>query len=180
MDAIGLTDDDREVANLLRKTKKPILLVVNKVDHVRHERQRSMSSTSWGWATRLPSAPRTCWGWATCWQAICEIAARLQTRTRWTRTEHILQLAVVGRPNVGKSLACQSAARQRTHDGHPTLPARPATRLTPLFTVRRHAVQHHRHRGHPPQARRRGRDAGALQRAAVDCRHPTAAMWRCC
>ena len=30
----GLTDDDREVANLLRKTKKPILLVVNKVDHI--------------------------------------------------------------------------------------------------------------------------------------------------
>ena len=30
----GLTDDDREVANLLRKTKKPLLLVVNKVDFV--------------------------------------------------------------------------------------------------------------------------------------------------
>ena len=28
----GLTDDDREVALLLRKTHKPVLLVVNKVD----------------------------------------------------------------------------------------------------------------------------------------------------
>lgn len=30
----GLTDDDREVANLLRKTKKPLLLAVNKIDHI--------------------------------------------------------------------------------------------------------------------------------------------------
>ena len=29
----GLTDDDREVANLLRKTKKPVILVVNKIDY---------------------------------------------------------------------------------------------------------------------------------------------------
>ena len=29
----GLTQDDQEVAELLRKTRKPLLLVVNKVDH---------------------------------------------------------------------------------------------------------------------------------------------------
>ncbi|MDD3773123.1 MAG: 50S ribosome-binding GTPase, partial [Weeksellaceae bacterium] len=29
---VGLTDMDKEVANLLRKTQKPVLLVVNKVD----------------------------------------------------------------------------------------------------------------------------------------------------
>ena len=29
----GLTDDDREVANMLRKTQKPVLLVVNKIDY---------------------------------------------------------------------------------------------------------------------------------------------------
>ena len=29
----GLTPDDREIANMLRKTRKPVLLVVNKVDH---------------------------------------------------------------------------------------------------------------------------------------------------
>ena len=29
----GLTQDDQEVAELLRKTHKPLLLVVNKVDH---------------------------------------------------------------------------------------------------------------------------------------------------
>ena len=30
----GLTEDDKDVANLLRKTKKPVLLVVNKVDYM--------------------------------------------------------------------------------------------------------------------------------------------------
>ena len=29
----GLTDDDRDVANLLRRTGKPVLLVVNKIDY---------------------------------------------------------------------------------------------------------------------------------------------------
>ncbi|NLB89948.1 MAG: GTP-binding protein, partial [Clostridiales bacterium] len=29
----GMTPDDSEVANLLRKTKKPVLLVVNKIDY---------------------------------------------------------------------------------------------------------------------------------------------------
>ena len=30
----GLTDDDREVANMLRKTSKPVILAINKVDHI--------------------------------------------------------------------------------------------------------------------------------------------------
>ena len=30
----GLTEDDRDVANMLRKTSKPVLLVVNKVDYL--------------------------------------------------------------------------------------------------------------------------------------------------
>ena len=29
----GLTDDDRDIAQLLRRTKKPVMLVVNKIDH---------------------------------------------------------------------------------------------------------------------------------------------------
>ena len=30
----GLTDDDRDVANMLRRTGKPVILVVNKVDYL--------------------------------------------------------------------------------------------------------------------------------------------------
>ena len=30
----GLTEDDKDVANILRKTEKPVLLVVNKVDYL--------------------------------------------------------------------------------------------------------------------------------------------------
>jgi len=33
----GLTDADREVANMLRKSKKPIVLAVNKVDNIEQE-----------------------------------------------------------------------------------------------------------------------------------------------
>ena len=33
----GVTDDDRQVANLLRRTKKPVVLAVNKVDSVKRD-----------------------------------------------------------------------------------------------------------------------------------------------
>ena len=33
----GMTDDDKQVANMLRKTKKPVVLAVNKVDSVERD-----------------------------------------------------------------------------------------------------------------------------------------------
>jgi len=83
----GLTDDDREVANLLRKTHKPLLLVVNKVDHI------SLNDNIYEFYEL---------GLGDLLEEICN---RLppQDEEELEDDAHVLQLAVVGRPNVGKS-----------------------------------------------------------------------------
>lgn len=97
----GLTDDDREVANLLRKTKKPILLVINKVDHI------SMNDNIYefyelGLGDPIAISAANMLGLGDLLQAICEKLPPAG-KDEMDETEHILQLAVVGRPNVGKS-----------------------------------------------------------------------------
>lgn len=79
----GLTDDDREVANLLRKTKKPILLVINKVDHI------SMNDNIYefyelGLGDPIAISAANMLGWATCCRPSAK-SSRPQARTRWMR-----------------------------------------------------------------------------------------------
>ena len=49
----GLTDWDEDVAQILRRTKLPVILVANKTDN----NTMPLSSISWGWATRSALAP---------------------------------------------------------------------------------------------------------------------------
>ena len=97
----GLTDDDREVANLLRKTKKPLLLVVNKVDHI------SMNDNIYefyelGIGDPIAISAANMMGLGDLLQAICEQLPP-PDEDEMDEENHVLQLAVVGRPNVGKS-----------------------------------------------------------------------------
>lgn len=97
----GLTDDDREVANLLRKTQKPLLLVVNKVDHI------SMKDNIWefyelGIGNPIGISAANMMGLGDLLEAICAELPPADA-DELDEEEHILQLAVVGRPNVGKS-----------------------------------------------------------------------------
>ena len=69
----GINADDEEVARILRKTDKPVFLVVNKMDDPDTMRPRSGSSTSLGLATRGRS-PR------------CTATARATCSTPWSRT----------------------------------------------------------------------------------------------
>ncbi len=97
----GLTDDDREVANLLRKTNKPVLLVINKVDHI------SMADNVWefyelGIGDPIGISAANMMGLGDLLQAICEQLPP-PSADEMEEEDHVLQLAVVGRPNVGKS-----------------------------------------------------------------------------
>ena len=97
----GLTDDDRDVSNLLRKTHKPLLLVVNKVDHI------SMQDTIYefyelGIGEPIAISAANMMGLGDLLEEICK---RLPPpdEDELEEGDHVLQLAVVGRPNVGKS-----------------------------------------------------------------------------
>ena len=97
----GLTDDDREVSNLLRKTHKPLLLVVNKVDHI------SMNDNIYefyelGLGDPIGISAANMMGLGDLLEAICEQLPP-PDEDEMDEDDHVLQLAVVGRPNVGKS-----------------------------------------------------------------------------
>ena len=111
----GLTDDDREVANLLRKTKKPILLVVNKVDHI------SMNDNIYefyelGLGDPIAISAANMLGLGDLLQAICEKAAPCR-QGRDGRDRTYPPAGGCRPPERWQVVAGESAGRQRTHDG---------------------------------------------------------------
>lgn len=97
----GMTPDDEEVANLLRRTRKPVILVVNKLDHsgltdVLYE----FYALGLGEPIGISSANMLGLG-----DLLDEIVGQLPPKQpdEDEDSSHVIQLAVVGRPNVGKS-----------------------------------------------------------------------------
>ncbi|MBE5787236.1 MAG: ribosome biogenesis GTPase Der [Clostridiales bacterium] len=97
----GLTPDDEEVAIMLRKTHKPVILVVNKLDHsglndVLYE------FYALGLGDPLGISATNMLGLG---DLLDEIVKNLPPQSEVEDEEegHVIQLAVVGRPNVGKS-----------------------------------------------------------------------------
>ena len=109
----GLTDDDREVSNLLRKTQKPLLLVVNKVDHIGMQ-DVMYEFYELGIGDPIAISAANMMGLGDLLEEICK---RLPPpdEDELDEAQHILQLAVVGRPNVGKSsLVNRMLGQERT------------------------------------------------------------------
>ena len=97
----GLTPDDEEVATMLRKTRKPVLLVVNKLDHAGlNDVQYEFYALGLGDPIGISSTNMLGLG-----DLLDEIVKHLPPRQAEDENDgrHVIQLAVVGRPNVGKS-----------------------------------------------------------------------------
>lgn len=97
----GLTDDDRDVANLLRKTRKPVLLVVNKVDYMGlNDAMYEFYELGFGDPYGISSVNML--GFGDLLDAIIACFPKAEEEDAEEETTEI-QLAIVGRPNVGKS-----------------------------------------------------------------------------
>ena len=97
----GLTPDDEEVAVLLRKTRKPVILAVNKLDHGGlNDSLYEFYALGLGEPVGISSTNMLGLG-----DLLDEIVKRLPPAGEGEDDEeaHVIQLAVVGRPNVGKS-----------------------------------------------------------------------------
>ena len=106
----GLTEDDQEVANLLRRTGKPVILVVNKMDYPgMSSRLYEFYELGLGDPIGISGANMLGFG-----DLLDEIFRRLpELPPQEEEEEHILQLAIVGRPNVGKSSLTNKLLGQR-------------------------------------------------------------------
>ena len=97
----GLTPDDEEVANMLRKTHKPVILAVNKLDHAGlNDVIYEFYALGLGDPIGISATNMLGLG-----DLLDEIVKYLPPKTEAEEEEdhHVIQLAVVGRPNVGKS-----------------------------------------------------------------------------
>jgi GTP-binding protein len=101
--ADGITDLDKSVANLLRKSKKPVMLVVNKVDNNdRIVYASEFYGLGFDKLFNISSASGSGTG-----DLLDEIVANLPDPTdndeAAEEAESLPKIAIVGRPNVGKS-----------------------------------------------------------------------------
>ena len=95
----GLVATDVEVAAILRRTQKPLLVAVNKLDHRDHEPYTAEFYTL-GIEPLLPISAEHGRGVGELLDALVE---RLPGAPAAEAPEQAIRVAVVGRPNVGKS-----------------------------------------------------------------------------
>jgi GTP-binding protein len=95
----GTTPDDIDVANLLRKSKKPIVLVVNKMDNP-YRHNDAVSFYDLGIGEPMPISATLGLGIG---EVLDAIVSHLPKQDELPEEEPGLKIAVVGKPNVGKS-----------------------------------------------------------------------------
>ncbi len=109
----GLTNEDMEVADYLRRTHKPLLLVINKIDH-RELEQNLYEYYTLGLGDPIAVSSANMLGLGDLLEAIVKLLPP-PAPDELEEDDHTIQMAVVGRPNVGKSSLCnQLLAQERT------------------------------------------------------------------
>lgn len=97
----GLTEDDRDVANLLRRAGKPVLLVVNKVDYLGlNDSMYEFYELGLGDPVGISSVNML--GFGDLLDQIVSFFPKGYDREK-EEEKPVIQMAIVGRPNVGKS-----------------------------------------------------------------------------
>src|SRR5438552_10512255 len=108
----GLSPIDLVLARLLRKSQKPIVLVINKIDDPKHENLAAdFASLGFDNAVSISSAHGR--GISELLDAISPLlpATASEIENRPSTIENRLSIAIIGRPNVGKSSLINSITR---------------------------------------------------------------------
>ncbi len=96
----GVLDDDMQVANMLRKTKKPVVVAVNKVDNPRQPNLEVYEFYSLGLGEIVPISA----GQALCLgELLDEVVSHFAKIEIEAEEDEAVKVAIVGKPNVGKS-----------------------------------------------------------------------------
>src|SRR6266446_3922906 len=108
----GLSPIDLELARLLRKSQKPIVLVINKIDDPKHE-NLAADFASLGFDNAVSISAAHGRGISELLDAISALlpATASEIENRPSTIENRLSVAIIGRPNVGKSSLINSIMR---------------------------------------------------------------------
>lgn len=98
----GLVSIDEELARVLRRARKPIILVVNKIDHSKHG-SNAAEFSKLGFDRMLSISAEHNIGIGRLVEEIEELLPPPAAEDSAGKSEAPLRIAIVGRPNVGKS-----------------------------------------------------------------------------
>jgi GTP-binding protein len=99
----GLNPIDQELAKLLRRSKRPVVLVVNKIDHEKHEALES-DFAQLGFDNSIPISSAHGRGISTLLEVVDTLLPESPIENPKSKIENSpLSLAIVGKPNAGKS-----------------------------------------------------------------------------
>ncbi|MCM1990899.1 ribosome biogenesis GTPase Der [Oceanirhabdus seepicola] len=96
---LGMTDADNEVALMLRKSGKPVVLVVNKLEK-RSEEANLYEFYNLGLGTPIPISATQALGLG---DMLDEVVAHFDDVAEEDEDENVVRVAFMGKPNVGKS-----------------------------------------------------------------------------
>ena len=96
----GVTAADREISLMLKKSKKPIVLVCNKADNFEKDRQEIYEFYNLGLGDPYPISATNAIGIG---DVLDKIYESFPEKTEREDEENIIKVAVIGKPNVGKS-----------------------------------------------------------------------------
>src|SRR5213078_3006998 len=99
----GLSPLDQEIAQMLRKSQKPVVLVINKIDTEKHE-NLAIDFASLGFSESLSISAAHSRGISELIETIDQLLPSPSTTDQSPGASHqSLSIAIIGRPNVGKS-----------------------------------------------------------------------------
>ncbi len=93
----GIISDDIDIAHFLRKSKKPVVLAVNKLDN--NEVEKTYEFYELGLGDPYPVSAEQGKGIGDLLDAVCEYLPKIDTNL----DSEVINIAVVGKPNAGKS-----------------------------------------------------------------------------
>lgn len=96
----GMTDDDKQVANMLRRTKKPVVLAVNKVDSINRDSMDIYEFYELGIGDPIAISAGQALGLG---DMLDEVVRYFPEKTEAEDEEEVIKVAIIGKPNVGKS-----------------------------------------------------------------------------
>src|SRR5207248_795964 len=108
----GLNPMDRELARLVRKLHKPVLLLVNKIDDPKHQ-PRADEFSALGFENVLPISAAHGRGIPELLEKIENFLPASEIKSQTANIKHPIAVAILGRPNAGKSSLINALLRDR-------------------------------------------------------------------
>ena len=96
----GVTPDDLDIALMLKKSRKPIILVCNKADNFQKDKEEAYEFYNLGMGDPYPISATNALGIG---DVLDKIYESFPENIEENKDENIIKVAVIGKPNVGKS-----------------------------------------------------------------------------